>query len=181
MRAYSRLGELLAEKGLITPDQIEQVAAKRAESSLRFGELVVQMGFASEEDVANCLAEQYGLPILDPSNIDIDLDAVNKIPAVFSIRRSVLAYKISGNELYCIVSDPIDVSTTDEVQATTGMRVSISLSTESALQSAIARAYSLPGQLQEKGEEIRKAIPAPNTTERQALLDAFDIYMGESA
>lgn len=61
------------------------------------------------------------------------------------------------------------------------MRVSISLSTESALQSAIARAYSLPGQLQEKGEEIRKAIPAPNTTERQALLDAFDVYMGESA
>jgi type IV pilus assembly protein PilB len=182
MSEYRRLGEIMVERGILTPSQLEETLELRSNSNARFGELVVQLGFASEYEVATCLAEQYDLRIVNPEVLHIQARAVSLVPAVFALRRSVLAYEISANELTCAVADPIDISTQDILARSTGKRIKIVLAPESALQAAIAHAYSLPQSVVHapvaKPPRRKKIDPQ---TDRATLLEELQSRTGRRA
>ncbi len=59
----ARLGDILAEQGVATPEQLERVAARQSDGHIggkmmRLGELLVSEGIATEEDIERALAEQ---------------------------------------------------------------------------------------------------------------------------
>ncbi len=182
MSEYRRLGEIMVERGILTKAQLEEVLEVRTNSSVRFGELVVQMGYASEYEVATCLAEQYDLRIVNPEILEIQARAVSLVPAVFALRRSVLAYSVTANELCCAVADPIDISTQDILARSTGKRIKIVLAPETALQAAIAQAYSLPQSLVHapiaKPARRKKIDPQ---SDRTALLEELQSRTGRRA
>jgi len=182
MSDYRRLGEIMVEQGHLTKSQLEEVLELRSRSSTRFGELVVQLGYATEYDVATCLAEQYDLRIVNPEILDVQARAVSLVPAVFALRRSVLAYNVTANELSCAVADPIDISTQDILARSTGKRIKIVLAPETALQAAIAQAYSLPQALvgSQTGKPARRKKIDPQT-DRAALLDELQSRTGRRA
>jgi type IV pilus assembly protein PilB len=144
MSDYQRLGEMLVAKGVLTHAQLQHVLDVRSRSSSRFGEIVVQLGFVTDADVAACLAEQYDLPLVDPATLDLEPRAIKLIPAIFALRRSVLPVQVSTTELVCAVSDPIDVNTSDEISIAVGKKIRLLVAPEAALQEAIAKAYALP-------------------------------------
>jgi len=144
---------------------------------MRFGEIVVNNGWVSEEDVVTCLADQYDLPIVDVKTLKPEPAALTLIPAVFALRRSVLAFRVSSELIYCAISDPIDVTTSDDILATTGRRVVISLAPESKLQAAIAKAYAITISTPERAKKKRKAKIDPQT-DRTALLDQLNALGG---
>lgn len=60
-----RIGELLVDMGLLTPERL--TLAERAEDrdGRRFGEHLVVLGFVRNEDLLHALAVQHGLPPAD--------------------------------------------------------------------------------------------------------------------
>lgn len=172
----------MVERGLLTKDQLESTLELRSNSSARFGELVVQLGYATEYEVATCLAEQYNLRIVNPEVLEVQQRAVSLVPAVFALRRSVLPYSVTANELSCAVADPIDISTQDTLARSTGKRINIVLAPESALQAAIARAYALPatviGSNANRPKRRRKIDPQ---SDRMALLEELQSRSGRRA
>ncbi len=59
--ARIRLGEILIMQGAITELDISAVLDKQAERGGRFGEIVVETGAATPDQVDNALREQAGL------------------------------------------------------------------------------------------------------------------------
>ena len=57
------LGELLLEKGLVTPDELELALAEQAESGRLLGAILVERGYVSGPALAVALAEQYGVEL----------------------------------------------------------------------------------------------------------------------
>ena len=57
------LGELLLEKGLVSPDELELALAEQAESGRLLGALLVERGYVSGPALAVALAEQYGVEL----------------------------------------------------------------------------------------------------------------------
>ncbi len=57
------LGELLLEKGLVTPDELELALAEQAESGRLLGAILVERGCVSGPALAVALAEQYGVEL----------------------------------------------------------------------------------------------------------------------
>jgi hypothetical protein len=55
------LGELLVERGLLSNVQLELALGEQRRTGLRLGEVLVSMGFVSEEALARMLLEQVGL------------------------------------------------------------------------------------------------------------------------
>ena len=55
------LGELFVQKGLITPDELAEALAEQKESGKRIGQILVQKGFVSRPDLTTVLAEQLGV------------------------------------------------------------------------------------------------------------------------
>jgi len=65
--AIPRLGELMAQKGYLSPEQVQAILrGDFAEPGRRFGELCVQMGFSTPGQVKEVLAEQEGMRASGP-------------------------------------------------------------------------------------------------------------------
>ena len=91
-----RIGDYLVEQKLITPEQLEKVLAAQKESqgSKRFGDMVVEMGFISEVRLAQALAGKLRVPYVVLGNIEIDEEAVRKIPENLAKKYTVIAINI---------------------------------------------------------------------------------------
>lgn len=57
------LGELLLEKGLVTPDELELALAEQADTGRLLGAILVDRGYVSGPALAVALAEQYGVEL----------------------------------------------------------------------------------------------------------------------
>lgn len=64
------LGELLVERGLLSNVQLELALGEQRRTGLRLGEVLVSMGFVSEEALARMLLEQVGLssPVVEQAH-----------------------------------------------------------------------------------------------------------------
>src|SRR5919109_1050694 len=74
------LGMLLAEAGLLGADEIHFALARAQESGQRLGEVLVQHGFVTPDDIVRVVAEQRGLPFLDVRNVSVDPAAAKLLP-----------------------------------------------------------------------------------------------------
>ena len=93
------LGELLVERDLITPAQLEEALAEQAQSGRRLGEIIVAAGLVSRERLTQVLLEQCGLDLstqggfgyglrgqLERRGVDPVVEAVRP-PVVFRVEK----------------------------------------------------------------------------------------------
>jgi len=73
------LSALLTEAGIASDDQIHSALEEGEQTGEKLGEVVVRRGWASEEQLAQLLAEQWGLPAIDPGALSLDPLAVSRI------------------------------------------------------------------------------------------------------
>ncbi len=140
-----RIGDYLVEQKLITPEQLEKVLAAQKESqgAKRFGEMVVEMGFISEIRLAQALAGKLRVPYVDLANIEIDEDAVRRIPENLAKKYTVIAINIQGRRLTVATDDPINFNILEDIKMQTGMDTIPVLATRTAINKAIGQLYSM--------------------------------------
>ncbi len=140
-----RIGDYLVEQKLITPEQLEKVLAAQKESqgSKRFGEMVVEMGFISEVRLAQALAGKLRVPYVDLANIEIDEEAVRRIPENLAKKYTVIAINIQGRRLTVATDDPINFNILEDIKMQTGMDTIPVLATKTAINKAIGQLYSM--------------------------------------
>ena len=62
--ASKRLGDVLIDKELITPAQLQAAISKQRELGKKLGATLVELGFLTHERLAAALAEQLHLPMV---------------------------------------------------------------------------------------------------------------------
>ena len=140
-----RIGDYLVEQNLITNEQLEQVLAAQRESqgTKRFGELVVELGFMSEVKFAQALAGKLKVQYVDLANIEIDYEAVRKVPEALAKKHTVIAINIQGKRLTVATDDPINFIILEDIKVSTGMDTVPVLATRSAINKQIGKCYSM--------------------------------------
>ncbi len=140
-----RIGDYLVEQKLISEDQLQKVLAaqKEAQGSKRFGEMVVELGFISEVSLAKALAAKLRVPYVDLGNVEIDEEAVRKIPESLAKKHTVIAINIQGRRLTVATDDPINFNILEDIKMQTGMDTIPVLATKSAINKAIGQHYSM--------------------------------------
>jgi len=73
------LGTLLIERGYIDQEQLDEALRRSAENGERLGEVIVKLGWASEDDLAKVLAEQWHLRYFERSAISFDGKALRRM------------------------------------------------------------------------------------------------------
>jgi Type II secretion system (T2SS), protein E, N-terminal domain len=73
------LGTLLIERGYIDQGQLDEALRRSAENGERLGEVIVKLGWASEDDLAKVLAEQWHLRYFERSAISFDGKALRRM------------------------------------------------------------------------------------------------------
>ena len=141
-RASSKqLGQVLVERGVIDHEQVLMAITYQREKGGLFGEVLVQLKFATEEDIAQALTCQYGFPYLPLANYEIDQEVISSIPENVCLQFCLIPVDKIGKSLTLAMADPLNQSAIDDVELITGATVQAFVSTSSDIKEAIARYY----------------------------------------
>jgi type II secretory ATPase GspE/PulE/Tfp pilus assembly ATPase PilB-like protein len=89
-RKKLRLGELLVQQGLITKDQLAIVLAEQRNSNIPIGRLLVRLGFVTETAIRDIMARTVGQESIDLAQVVADPEALGLVPEEFARRNHVL-------------------------------------------------------------------------------------------
>ncbi|MFH1841901.1 MAG: ATPase, T2SS/T4P/T4SS family, partial [bacterium] len=117
------LGDLLVERGLITPEQKEKALALNKETGRRLGEILVDMGGLQPEDIPRLLAEQAGMKFCRLRKGLVDTKVVPLLSQEKATLYEVLPLFRIHNRLTLAIGDPNKVLVLDIVQKLTGCEI----------------------------------------------------------
>ena len=152
-----RIGELLVQKGVVSPDQVRIALTEQKKDKEHLGKILVRLGFATEAVILDVLGGALGQQSVDLSKVVVDSEAVRLIPKDVARRHRILplTYELNRNRLTVAMADTFNVVTLDQINALLGGDVEVIplLATEADIEKAIDQSYgfelSVDGILQE--------------------------------
>ena len=89
-RKKLRLGELLVQQGLITTDQLSIALAEQRHNNTPIGRLLVRLGFVTESAIRDIMARTIGQESIDLGQVVADPEALKLVNQDFARRNRVL-------------------------------------------------------------------------------------------
>jgi type IV pilus assembly protein PilB len=157
-------GELLVSRHLVTPAAVTEALAAQESTGLRLGGVLVQRGLLSEEQLAESLAVQFGLPVADLQDQISEPAALGLIPEVVARERLIMAMRLTGEHLEVAVAEPED-GLAAAVAKLTGRPVSLFVAPRSEVLYALNRSYRAFGDLDQHIEAFTRADRARSVTQ----------------
>jgi MshEN domain/PilZ domain len=136
-----RLAGLLVQRGTITADQLAAAAAEYRQRGGRFSALLLQLGFVSDEDLAACFNEEYGIPLIDVTTAEPTPEALRLVPYKVARRHEILPIGVTGSTLTVATSDPSNLDGRNEVKFRSGCDLRVAVALSRAVREAIAYFY----------------------------------------
>ena len=173
-----QVGEILKKWGLID-DQKLQEASKVAEGTRKkVGEVLVDLGYVSENDVAKAVASQMGMEFVDLDQPDvIDKSQISLIPEDLIRKYTIIPLGKDGNTIKVLVHDPMNLALVDDLQFALGTSIEMALGAKSKIKEFIDNVIS--SDIKKSIEQtIDASIDASLDTSMDASLD-LDAMDGE--
>ena len=136
-----RIGEILLGRGVINRKELEKALTHQKEHGGQLGQILIQLGFITEDEVALALTAQYGFPYLPLSNYEIDTELTALIPEQTAKQYCLIAVDRIGNALTLAMADPSNVQTIEEIELLTKCVVQTFVSTPTDINAAIEKYY----------------------------------------
>ncbi len=138
-----RLGELLVERRVISVPQLEEGLRHQRETRQRLGAALVAKGFLSEETLTRALSEALQIPLVELATATVEWGAVHLLRPRFCETHDLFPFALEqgkGRKLLVVaMSDPLDLPAIEEIEFTTGLKVSPRLAPRSAVRAAILK------------------------------------------
>ena len=137
------IGQILVENGFINEKQLQEALDKQKQSGGKMlGDVMLEMGLVSETQLAQALSIRLKVPFVDLASVQINKDAVMKIPEATAREKTVIAFEMHNNRLMVASNDPINFYIFEELKVQTGMEIIPQISTKTQIEEAIGRFYS---------------------------------------
>lgn len=135
------LGQILIERGVISDSQLKQALEVQKRSGGLIGEVIVDLGFAKEEDIAYCLSLQFGYPYLPLENYEISAEIIKLVPKNVCNHYCLIPIDKIGNTLTVAMANPLNIQALEDLEDITKCDIQIFVSTPSDIRSCIGRFY----------------------------------------
>lgn len=136
-----QLGELLVESQVITPQNLNEGLRIQKEKGGLIGQILINLGYASEQAIAQALTVQYGFPYLPLSEYEIDPDTAKIIPETLAREHGLVAVDRLGHILTVAMCNPLNTQAIQEVEKTTRLNVQVFVATQTDVNEALKRCY----------------------------------------
>lgn len=136
------LGELLLERGIITEAQLEKTLKIQKEKGGLIGQILVMLGYAKEEEIAQALTVQYGFPYLPLEFYEINPEAIKLIPENVARQYNLIAIDKIGDLLTIAMSNPLNAQAVEDIELITKCKVQVFVSTMTDINNAIKKYYA---------------------------------------
>src|SRR5580692_10688536 len=136
-----KLGELLLDRGYLTPANLQKLFKEQEGNMVRLGELILERGLVDKSILVKALEEVSRVPYLDCTTIQCDKAALQLVPNAMAIRLSVLPIEMDQTRLVVAMVEPQNIATIDELRFSTGKDILPRFGFRVEILSAIVRNY----------------------------------------
>jgi type IV pilus assembly protein PilB len=155
-----RLGEVLRERGHITPADLTKVIEEQQGKLIHLGELMLERGAVAKKDLGAALTEVTRIAYVDCDNVDPDPEVLKILPHAVAKRCCVLPLHCQGNKLVVVMAEPQNLTILDELRFLTGMDIVTRLAFRSEIQAAVDKWYGAAAQAEATVAESIAPPPA---------------------
>jgi type IV pilus assembly protein PilB len=161
-----KIGEILVANKVATDDKVKEAIDMAKSTGKRVGEVLIEMGVCSEEDVARALAAQFGMEFLNleraEDNARIDMSLIKE---EIIKKHVVLPLSKTGGRLKVLIHDPMDLEMLDMLRFRLGAEI------DTAIASRRQISYYIEGD--RKGAAVAQA-------QAGLLTDSMDVSVDKS-
>lgn len=139
-----RLGDMLLEEQMLTGEQLQRALTIARENHKRIGEVLVELGYVTEEGIANTLSRQLGIDIVTLNGMKIE-ESILSLANGELLRKHIMipfAYAKDNMNVVCVaMADPMDMDAIDDFGIVSNMQVEPAIATIPDIMNTIDRYY----------------------------------------
>ena len=183
-----KLGEIMIQSGWIDEEKLNKALKFQQQQGCLIGEALVKMHFASEEQVAQALGKQLGIPYATKENQILSPEkgqGLEKIiPEKFARDNAVVPIFIENGVLAAAVSDPTNIMLLDNIKLVCGMEIQLFISTKAQILKVIDSFYQGQADLIDKvidgGDASKGESSESDVITTDGKLDLDKVIIGDS-
>ncbi|MCL4742611.1 MAG: Flp pilus assembly complex ATPase component TadA [Phycisphaerales bacterium] len=161
-----KLGRVLTKLGHVTREQVHEALAIQKTRRVPIGQLLIELGYCSERDVAEGLAGQAGMAYVDLSSVEIPEEALAAIPSENAQTYQVVPIEFNpkSKRLKIALKSPDNFRAVDDLRLLMGFNVEAVVADSAAIDSLIQKHYS-------KTESVMDVVSGLAADDRFKALD----------
>ena len=141
--AQRKLGQILIDLGYINDDQLWDILEDQKQSpGTVLGQVAVRMGLVTQAQVTEALAEQWGMPIVNLEETNIQSNVLELVPQTMAEIYRIMPVSLKNNVLTVAMADPQNVAALDDLRNFLGHEIRGAVSSGPEVEAAIARYYA---------------------------------------
>jgi len=133
-----RLGEILVEEGLISEEQVQDALRLQHQEGVLFGEALVRQNLITEDKIVSTLVGQFGIPYIEPSQYDINQELLEIFDPAQMRRFQFVPLDSVGSVLVVAIAGMISEDLLTQLEDQTGCTVQIYLTKMSEINEVLA-------------------------------------------
>ena len=140
------LGNILLEEACITEEQLN-LASKQCSPTDRLDQVLVRMGYCSENEVLGALGRLYQFDVVDltDANLKVDVETIRQMPSKLVHRAKLIPLNRENGSIRVATRDPFQIYAFDELRMITGLEVRPVLAKESEINEVIRKYFGVGG------------------------------------
>lgn len=154
-----KLGELLLRLGYLTEEQLQGALEEQARTGDLLGQILLRRGYVREEDLVRALADQQKAPLVRVGELSPDPKALALLDPRFAREKRVLPFRVEGNRLHVAMAHPSDLALLDELRFLTGKEIQPYLAPDREILEALDRLLAEEARPR-RAEEAQASPPA---------------------
>ncbi len=173
--AQRKLGQILVDLGYINDDQLWDILEDQKQSpGTVLGQVAVRMGLVTQAQVTEALAEQWGMPVVNLEETNIQSNVLELVPQTMAEIYRIMPVSLKNNVLTVAMADPQNVGALDDLRNFLGHEIRGAVSSGPEVEAAIARYYA---DREESIEDVIEQMTSDEDVEKRA--HGYDLASAE--
>ncbi|MBK7405161.1 MAG: Flp pilus assembly complex ATPase component TadA [Phycisphaerales bacterium] len=151
-----KLGRALTKMGKVTREQVHETLTIQKTRKVPIGQLLVELGYCTERDVAEALAGQAGMAYIDLAGMTVSEEALRAIPAETAQAYQVVPVEFNptSRRLKIALKSPDNFRAVDDLRLLMGFIVEAVVADTGAIDAMIQKHYSRQESVSEVVQEL---------------------------
>ena len=153
-----RIGDMLVQGGVITEEQLMAALKEQKNTGRKLGRTLVDMGLVEEDRLLNFLSRQLEIPFVQLRHYQFNNEWVKLLPEALARRFRSIVLARQGDELLVGMADPMDIFAYDELARILKCHIRQAVVRESELLSTLDLVYRRTDEIASLAEELEDEL-----------------------
>lgn len=141
MAKKMQIGDMLVAAGYIDKVQLSECLTTSLETGKRVGDVAVDKGFITQENLYRLLENQHNVQYVDLYTLSVAPEVIRYVSAEMARRNMLVPVKVENNILYVAMEDPKNFRALQQVRTIARMEVRPMLASTRSIEHYIERVY----------------------------------------